>query len=237
MSKVYASPAEQVRNLFDGKAAGWPAKYAPDGPLAGRLQTLQTITARLVPAGGWVLDLGCGTGEIARELAAVGMHVAGCDISAQMLRTAAARGPEARWVQLPPSWEHLPFRSCAFDALIASSVLEYVTDPLAVLNECSRVLHPRGVLLATVPDTRHPIRWLEALAAAAERTVPERPTGRRWQGYRAYLRTSRQRHPARWWLGAARTAGLCPVRGMAPDRPAPLRMLVLRHIGSAGSGQ
>ncbi len=29
--------ADLVLTLFDGKAASWPAKYAPDGQLAGRL--------------------------------------------------------------------------------------------------------------------------------------------------------------------------------------------------------
>lgn len=32
--------ADGVRTLFDAKAARWPAKYAPDGPLAGRLAQL-----------------------------------------------------------------------------------------------------------------------------------------------------------------------------------------------------
>src|SRR5260370_41620217 len=90
-----APPDGQVREvlrLFDAKAAGWAAKYATDGPLAGRLASLSAAVSRHTQAGDRVLDLGCGTGELARALAAAGLRVAGCDISRQMLLR-AGRGP------------------------------------------------------------------------------------------------------------------------------------------------
>ena len=49
--------------LFDAKAAGWAAKYAPDGPLAGRLASLSAAVNWCAQAGDRVLDLGCGTGS------------------------------------------------------------------------------------------------------------------------------------------------------------------------------
>ena len=75
--------------LFDAKAVTWSAKYAPDGPLAGRLASLSAAVSRYARAGDRVLDLGCGTGELARTLAAAGLRVTGCDISRQMLLRAA----------------------------------------------------------------------------------------------------------------------------------------------------
>ena len=110
-----------------------------------------------------MLDLGCGTGELARHLAAAGLRVTGCDISAEMLARLPRPIPTGavEWVPLDPGWQTLPFESASFDAVVAASVLEYVDEPAAVLRECARVLRPGGVVLCTVPDLTHPVRWLE----------------------------------------------------------------------------
>jgi hypothetical protein len=54
-----------VRQLFETKAATWSSKYTPDGRLAGRLTRLSRAVTHHVPAGGSILDLGCGTAELA----------------------------------------------------------------------------------------------------------------------------------------------------------------------------
>ena len=122
--------AGEVLRLFDAKAVTWPAKYAPDGPLADRLASLSAAVSRYAQAGDRVLDLGCGTGELTRALAAAGLRVAGCDISRQMLlRAPRDRAGSVGWVQLEPGWRRLPFASAAFDVVVAASVLEYVAEP------------------------------------------------------------------------------------------------------------
>jgi len=239
MAEHLADHAGQVRRLFDAKAAMWPAKYAPDGRLTGRLTRLAAALSEHVPAAGRVLDLGCGTGELARAAAARGMRVTACDISEQMLRRAAQRDPggAVEWVQLRLNWQTLPFQPRTFDAVVASSVLEYVDDPAAVLSECARVLRTSGVVLCTVPDLSHPIRWLEFLAGLAARLPWVRAASDRWprcQRYLTYLRISRHRALARWWRTTGKQAGLylvpCPP-GL--DGRAPLRLLVFRVPGDA----
>jgi len=221
--------AREVLRLFEAKALTWPAKYTLDGPLAGRLASLSAAVGRYSQAGNRVLDLGCGTGELTRTLAAAGLWAAGCDISRQMLlRSPRDRGGCAGWVQLEPAWRRLPFASAAFDVVVASSVLEYVAEPAAVLRECARVLRPGGVVLYTVPDLRHPVRWAEWCAqrlAGATGGLPEGSHRPRWKGYHAYLRASLQRHRVRWWLAASRQAGLRPVPCAADGALSPLRLL------------
>jgi SAM-dependent methyltransferase len=222
-----------VLSLFEAKAAGWSAKYAPDGPLAVRLARLAAAVGRAAPPGDRALDLGCATGELARALAAAGYGVTGCDISREMLTLAAAReGSGPGWVQLAPGWRTLPFASGAFGAVMASSVLEYVPDPAAVLRECARVTRPGGAVLYTVPDLRHPVRWAEWPAARlAEALFRPNGAGRsRWHGYHAYLRASRQRHRLRWWLNVSAQAGLVPLDVAGDDRSA-LRLLAFRRLG------
>jgi SAM-dependent methyltransferase len=135
--------ALEVLRLFDAQAVTWPAKYAQDGSLVRRLASLSAAVGWYAQAGDCVLDLGCGTRELARLLTDAGLRVTGCDISRQMLLR-AARGPRgrARWVRLEPGWRRLPFASAVFDVVVAASVLEYVADPAAVLRECARVVRP-----------------------------------------------------------------------------------------------
>ena len=224
--------ADRVRALFDGKAAGWSGKYAHHGHLRGRLSQFATAIGDHVGATGRVLDLGCGTGELARYLATSGHQVIGCDIAPQMLSYAAAAAADTTvgWVQLDPRWRTLPVGPASVDAVVVASVLEYVQQPSAVLGECARVLRPGGVILCTVPNPAHPARWLEWLVGHIARTSFGRAAFSalpRLRQYLSYLQISRQRHPASWWCAVAGQAGLLPIAYLA--KRSPLRLLAFRR--------
>jgi SAM-dependent methyltransferase len=108
---------------------------------------------RFVPirAGQRVLEVGCGTGVVMRDLAAlVGPRgaVVGVDPSRGMVETARAlarRHPlksRMRWRLAPGS--ALPFAADRFDAALAVTVLLHVADPAAVVAEMVRVTRPGG---------------------------------------------------------------------------------------------
>jgi ubiquinone/menaquinone biosynthesis C-methylase UbiE len=90
-----------------------------------------------------ILDLGCGKGRFARFLQAEGASVAGVDLSAAML--AEATGID----RVLASARRLPFRPCAFDAVIAIEVLEHLDRTLrrSALAEARRVLRPGAVIV------------------------------------------------------------------------------------------
>jgi ubiquinone/menaquinone biosynthesis C-methylase UbiE len=106
------------------------------------------------------LDAGCGTGTHSRWLAARGYRVIGVDASSEMVgaaRSATAQNYSERlsflWVQ---NIARLAMDDRSLDGVLCSSVLEYVTDPVACLTEFARVLRPGGLLLVSVPN-RHSV--------------------------------------------------------------------------------
>lgn len=225
-AKTAAHPgghAHQVRDLWDSRAQDWPGKYA-NGRLTDRLPLFSAELQARVDSG-QVLDLGCGSGELARHLASLGYTLTGCDISAQMLEQAtAADGDHAvTWTRLEPEWTELPLASASQDAVVAASVLEYVPDVSPVLRECARVLRPGGLLLCTVPDMTHPVRWGEwPLRLIAGVTPVRAMSARVWPrlgSHLTYLRLSRQRRSTGWWQARGRQAGLEPASPAGTPAP------------------
>jgi ubiquinone/menaquinone biosynthesis C-methylase UbiE len=95
--------------------------------------------------GGRVLDVGCGTGKVARVLAERGLaRVWGVDPSAEMLAEARERVPSSVGLKLGAA-ERLPFKDGAFDAAVLWTVVHLIQRPLA-FAELYRVLAPGGRL-------------------------------------------------------------------------------------------
>jgi ubiquinone/menaquinone biosynthesis C-methylase UbiE len=105
-----------------------------------------------------VLEVGVGTGNFARQVAAtVGPtgSVTGIDLSAAMVATATERSAEAG---LPLAFEvgdahQLEFPDQTFDRVFAVLVLVHVDDPVRVLREMVRVTRPGGRIVVHEPTT------------------------------------------------------------------------------------
>lgn len=95
-----------------------------------------------------ILDLGTGTGVIARALARRGAAVTGIDVAesqiAQARHLAEAEGDSARFIVA--SAEDLPFADCSFDAASANQCFLYFDLP-RTLTSLRRVLSPGGRLM------------------------------------------------------------------------------------------
>jgi SAM-dependent methyltransferase len=97
--------------------------------------------------GNKVLDVGCGTGALAREaLRRVGQegHVVGLDLNEGMLQVAARTEPKIEWRR--GDAVSLPFEDATFDAVISQFALMYFPDRVASLSEMWRTLAPGGRL-------------------------------------------------------------------------------------------
>jgi ubiquinone/menaquinone biosynthesis C-methylase UbiE len=100
-----------------------------------------------------VLDLGCGTGLVARAIARHASFtgsVAGIDLSPHLVaaatRLAEIDGVSARVTFQSGDARKLPFADGSFDAVVAHTLISHVSEPLAVLKEAARVLKAGGTL-------------------------------------------------------------------------------------------
>ncbi len=90
-----------------------------------------------------VLDLGCGAGFLANDLARRGHHVIGIDTTLENLEVARARGNAS---YLRADARRLPVADGSVDVVCMMDLLEHVEDPAAVIAEAARVLAPGGLV-------------------------------------------------------------------------------------------
>ena len=156
--KTTSSKGPGVRKMFDSIAARYD--------LMNRLMTLGqdqrwrkfAVEKAHVPAAGRVLDLACGTGDIAALIAQQhpAAQVVGADFSRPMLAYAARRaGQHISW--LVGDANQLPCQAHRFDAVTFGYLLRNVDTPLIVLQEVYRVLKAGGmvVCLDTTPPEKN----------------------------------------------------------------------------------
>jgi SAM-dependent methyltransferase len=96
-------------------------------------------------ATGCVVDVGCGTGTAARELANRVERVVGVDASEAMIEVARKRSggrPDVRF-EVGDALA-LPFRDATVDGYRAERLFQHLANPAAALSEARRVLRPGG---------------------------------------------------------------------------------------------
>jgi len=201
---VMKTPSD-VELLFSQKASTWNQKYSANGPLRYRLDAFRNQLGELVMPPAKVLDFGCGTGNLACHLSACGFTVSACDISVKMIERARECNPSAPvdWIVLSADWRELPFESDVFDAVVASSAFEYLSDVDTAFVECRRILKPGGFLIATVPNPRTAIRRLENLVRPMAIIATKLPILNhipKLDSYATYLKCSRNRMSLEGWL-------------------------------------
>jgi len=156
-------------DYFDGLACQWSKKYAEGGSMRHRIEAITRPLRERLCRGSRVLDFGCGSGDMTLALKRAGFNVSGFDISRAMLAAARQRceGEQIEFVQGEAGeYSCIPFEAGAFLGVVASSVLEYVPNPLAQIAELARVLGDNGLLVITIPNPSHWRRRLEGFLQA-----------------------------------------------------------------------
>jgi SAM-dependent methyltransferase len=111
------------------------------------IQKRTGLIKSLLPMGGLVLDVGCGTGQLAAAIAAEGYDVFGVDLSASMVARARERGLAGTYAGVTTA---LPFADDAFDLALTVATLHHLETRervAATVREMARVVKRGGFVV------------------------------------------------------------------------------------------
>jgi ubiquinone/menaquinone biosynthesis C-methylase UbiE len=101
-----------------------------------------------IPAGCQLLDVACGSGQVALWAARDGVNATGVDIAPNLVQRAQARanaeGLKARFIE--GDAEALPFEDAGFDVVISLVGAMFAPRPELVARELLRVCSPGGII-------------------------------------------------------------------------------------------
>ena len=118
-------------------------------PRAHYVHRVLTQQSPLTPNSIQVLDIGCGGGLVAEQMARLGYDVTGIDPSERSIAVARSHAHDAGLAinYRVGEGETLPFEASTFNAAYCLDVLEHVSDVDKVIAEIQRVLKPGGVFV------------------------------------------------------------------------------------------
>lgn len=191
-----------TRAFFDG----WSRFY--DLPLvqAATYRPVHNAIIRALGRGvsGRILDVGCGTGQLAARLALETRvtRVLGIDFSAGMLARAAQRlrataDGDVAVSLVRADAARIPLRSGSVDAVVSTEAFHWFPDQDACLRELHRVLTPGGQLLLALVSPRFALvgEGVELATRLAGQPLHwPRPAELRARVEAAGFRVERQRH-------------------------------------------
>jgi 2-polyprenyl-3-methyl-5-hydroxy-6-metoxy-1,4-benzoquinol methylase len=145
LEKTLRERAETSREFFNRQAVqNMPSPGQTGQALANGLISLIT--------GKRILDLGCGSGRLARRFAEAGNRVTGVDISEEQIRLARENSGETSGSTANPdfhvaSMDGTGLPDASFEVVLLSQSLHHAAHPAAVVREAQRLLVPGGTLL------------------------------------------------------------------------------------------
>ncbi|MEU5976210.1 class I SAM-dependent methyltransferase [Streptomyces sp. NPDC047315] len=195
-----------------------------------------------------VLDVGCGTGIVARQLQEAGCRVLGVEPDprmADLARRSKVAVEEARFEQ----WEAA---GRTYDAVVAGQAWHWV-DPVAGAAGAARALRPGGLLAPFWNAFELPPELADAVAEACRRALPDAPfdvraLGRGTKGgygtllagaadgiraTGAFEEPQQWRHEWEWRYTRDAWLDQLPTQGAFTRLPAPALAAVLEGVGAA----
>ena len=150
-----------VDRFFDSSAAYWREVYRDEG-LQGLIYrermeaVLRWVQDLNLPADAAALEVGCGAGLLAAQLAKRNLRVVAVDASKEMVKLArdhaVETGSSSRLRVMQAEAHELPFAPETFDLVLAVGLLPWLHDARRGVAEMVRVLRSGGWLIVTVDN-------------------------------------------------------------------------------------
>lgn len=124
---------------------------SPGGRLVSVLEIESVLDLLEQPSNKLVLDIGTGTGRVARSLLKLNNDVVGIDISSDRLKLALEKsktelnGKKINYHIVMADGHYLPFIDMAFDSIFSIRTLKYLKNPNLCFCEIARVLKSQGI--------------------------------------------------------------------------------------------
>lgn len=157
--------SESLAAAWEAQAANWIAWARAPMHDAYEQFHCDAFLSLVPPPGRVTLDVGCGEGRLARDLARIGHCVVGVDRSPTLSR--AAR--EARSAVVLAAAAALPVADGAADLVVAFMSLQDMDDAAGAVTEIARALEPGGRAVVAVV---HPINGAGSFAGRSEPDAP-----------------------------------------------------------------
>lgn len=132
---------------YDRVAAVYDAQYGEEQERKYKA----ALDAVSISKGGYVLDLGCGTGLFIEEAAKLGGCVVGVDHSKNMLKKAKQKHDGGQVSFLCADADSLPFVEGTFDKVFSFTVLQNMPDPKKTVTSVCHVSKTGSEVMLSVP--------------------------------------------------------------------------------------
>lgn len=125
-------------NLPDERAAQRRARHS-----ARRLTRIRALLGGRLDRRPRIVDVGCSRGDFVAAATGAGFEAEGVEPAPQIAAAARAAGRRVHTGLL----EEQQFDDAQFDAVSLFEVVEHLREPVALLQECTRILRPGGIML------------------------------------------------------------------------------------------
>ena len=128
----------------------------------------------VVPTNSKVLDVACGVGKLSKLIQEEKTTaVYGLDISSVAIQKLKTRGISG----VVADCQNIPFMENTFDVVVATEIMEHLSNPVRILEEIHRILKINGLLIVSVPNSvKGPSHTLEHLRAYNKVSLEEQLT-------------------------------------------------------------
>lgn len=146
---------QSASDFFENEASGWDRRYERSRLFRLRYRVFSEAIAEHGRGHHKSLDYGCGSGVLTGLLQRSSQRVVATDIAENMLRITREKFRDCPNVEVTSI---AALKPADFDLAVCSSVIEYVDEPFAFLQQVGGYLKPDGILLMSLANRYAPLQ-------------------------------------------------------------------------------